>query len=56
MVRFKRRYIVFRMDWEKKPQTFNAQHIVDHIQSQISQSFGDFGAGLSQGQIISFSS
>ena len=52
MVRFKRRYLVFRIDWKTKPTTVNFKQISEYIQLEISRQFGDFGAGLSQGQIL----
>lgn len=52
MVRLKRRYIVFQIDWKEKPTSFNNYMIQKRIQEEIGKRFGDFGAGLCQGNIL----
>lgn len=52
MVRFKRRYILFRIDWADKPAAVSFKQIPKQIQEEVERQFGDYGGGLTQGQII----
>ena len=53
MVRFKRRYLLFRIDWSGPPCMDVFKCLPKLIYQEIEKRFGDFGAGLSSNQIVS---